>query len=371
MFRSACKTLSREPPAKIEVDSSSAAEKMMHFKTPENKMRLRFLAVLIAFCIANLLNNRRIKFAPSGGTELPPCRDLTLLTNGTWDNASETFEPSHCSFEPFPIGNDFTKLVENHEIGFYGDSVLKGIALQIIKLTNITMETPMEGWSHAQKGYLCGGVKTLNGGIKVYWTPSGYHQYPSAAPSFRTDTISVIGIGAWDMGAYYRGPDQWYTSMFHLLREAVKSRKGKPLYVMNLHGVYPSRCSLKHNGTVGLQRLEVCKQCNTRESLFSFRSALQTAVACVRNNTEFGANLHIIDTLGVTAYGDPFVEPRSDGVHFDEVVSNMEANVILAAILKEFRAKDNGSTSTECPRNAVNHGRRIEQCVEATAQLTK
>eukprot|EP00980_Cylindrotheca_fusiformis_P018558 scaffold6148_cov127-Cylindrotheca_fusiformis.AAC.5 len=293
------------------------------------------------------------------------CSDLESLTSGRWNNATQTFERySSCSFEPFPTGEEFVKLIENKSIGFYGDSTLKNIAIQIIQRTNITMEEPMGTWGPSEKGYLCGGIDVgQHGSLKMYWTPSVYYQPHPIIPSFRTNDISIISIGVWDLGVLYRGVDAWYQPMMNMLGKAVAARQGKPLYIMNIHGIYASGCRLKRNDTAAMVRLNICQQCNSKQSLLEFRSALQTAVACT-NAAAAAPVVQIIDTFGVTSYEDPFVEPRSDGLHYDPVVTSMEADIVLAAILRGIHQHQSNDHSN-CSDSKKHFGPIHENCAAA------
>lgn len=128
----------------------------------------------------------------------------------------------------------------------------------------------------------------------------------------------------------------WYLKMNSLLAAAVQKRGGKPLFVMNIHNLYPHKCEGDD--------VRICQQCNTNEATLAFREALQSAVECVRSKGY--TNLHLIDPFGIT--NNTFAMERSDGVHYDNLVTRMEMELLLAAVCLDLRHSTlNGS----CPEN--------------------
>ena len=91
-------------------------------------------------------------------------------------------------------------------------------------------------------------------------------------------------------GTYYRGVTTWYLKMSSLLEAALQKRDGKPLFVMNIHQLYPHKCKGDD--------VSICQQCNTNEATQAFRESLQSAVECVRSKGY--TNLHLIDPIGIT-----------------------------------------------------------------------
>ncbi|KAL7533533.1 hypothetical protein ACHAXR_006755 [Thalassiosira sp. AJA248-18] len=213
----------------------------------------------------------------------------------------------------------------NKSISFYGDSTLRNIANESIALAQATIQ--LETWAGGPR-YHVGGGSLVGGNMAVWWTPSAYFQKPASVGTMETDDYSIISIGVWDMGGYYRGVDPWFTAMKNILLGAAKKRNHRPVYVMNLHRIYASKCQLKNDDAKGHRKFELCRKCNKEDAMFAFREALAAAVKCVY--AEGYDNLHLIDTVGTT--NSSFAEEESDGVHFREHVTKMELQVVLAAI---------------------------------------
>eukprot|EP00985_Skeletonema_marinoi_P032939 scaffold40046_cov161-Skeletonema_marinoi.AAC.1 len=138
--------------------------------------------------------------------------------------------------------------------------------------------------------------------------------------SIETDDVSIISISVWDMGTYYRGVNPWFVAMKKIILEAAKKRRNKPLYVMNLHNIYASKCTLKNDNDQGRKALKLCQECNKMDAMFAFRDAIASAVRCAVKEDGYH-NVYLIDKFGVT--NSSFGEEHSDGVHFSSEVTQV------------------------------------------------
>ena len=88
-------------------------------------------------------------------------------------------------------------------MSFYGDSTLRKIVNELLKLAKVDHKIKLEIWGKAPYYSIGGGKVAGNssrGEIKMHWTPSAYYQQPARIPSaLDRDDVAVISIGAWDM----------------------------------------------------------------------------------------------------------------------------------------------------------------------------
>mmetsp|Transcript_2810 Transcript_2810/g.6001 ORF Transcript_2810/g.6001 Transcript_2810/m.6001 type:complete len:358 (-) Transcript_2810:42-1115(-) len=305
------------------------------------------MAPLLLLCVCSLfsfaiiihqyhaLGSLRVKNAQHTGEEAMStttattaiCNNLNMLTSGSWNNVTKQWHPFNCSFTPFDKPR-VDNCLSNKQIGFYGDSTLRNIAHELINLdkANITLAA----WASSAKRYICGAGQIGSNGssLAMYWTPSAFYQKPALMKSIGTDDVSIISISVWDMGTYYRGVNPWFVAMKKIILEAAKKRRNKPLYVMNLHNIYASKCTLKNDNDQGRKALKLCQECNKMDAMFAFRDAIASAVRCVKEDGYH--NVYLIDTFGVT--NSSFGEEHSDGVHFSSEVTQVELQVLLSAI---------------------------------------
>lgn len=271
------------------------------------------------------------------------CTDLDMLTTGDWNNDTNQWHPKNCSFVPLDK-HSLDQCMANKSISFYGDSTLRNIAEQLIWLEG-DETTRLKGVAGPQEQHLLGEFALANNGsMKGWWTPSAYYQRPGQVGTMDKDDYSIISIAVWDMGSYYRGINKWHLTMKNIIAEAAKKRGNRPLYVMNVHRLYPNKCILVNDE----KSFERCQNCNREESMNAFRDALVTAVSCVRKDGY--DNVHMIDTFGVT--NSSFAEERSDAVHYDELVTSIELQVILASIcFGRHHPVFENNVSMVCPEN--------------------
>ena len=285
----------------------------------------------------------------------PSCHDMDLdsLTKGEWDETSNIWKPNACQHIPFKT-SDIQQCIAKKQITFYGDSLLRNIANELIAITlggHDKRTGKLETW--ATSPYLLGGGSMKGGGgggkIAMYWTPSAYFQTPSSvgSGSMEQDDVSIIGIGAWDMGTYFRGVNPWHDKMKALLTAAAKKRNGKPIFVMHLHKLYSSKCKRVHNTDQGLRNYKICQASNGDDMVQKFRSALEHAVQCVRGNGF--KNVYLLDTFGIT--NSTFAEKHSDdGVHYDNLVTQMELEVLMSGVCDGMRHHKDQLESLVCPK---------------------
>lgn len=272
------------------------------------------------------------------------CSDLDMLTTGTWNQATKQWQPKKCSFTTFDK-TMVDQCLGNKSISFYGDSTLRNIANELIRLEEATIT--LDTWAPGPFYRNGGGSISNNGKMAMWWTPSAYFQQPARVGTLETDDISIISIGVWDMGQYYRGINSWFTAIHNVLLGAAEKRKRNngPVYVMHLHRIYASKCRLKNTDAKGQRNFQLCQECNKEEAMFAFRDALAAAVKCVQ--AAGYNNLHLVDTFGIT--DSSFAEEQSDGVHFHEDVTNMELQVLLAAICHGLEHPTEKMDSIVCP----------------------
>jgi hypothetical protein len=237
---------------------------------------------------------------------------------------------------------------------------LKAIANALIRTSNATDIIKLSTVAGIDQKYKCGGgTFGHNASIAMWWTPSAYHQQPPAVGTMSMDDISIISIAAWDMGAYYQGVNLWFTSMRSMIRQAAVERNGRPLYIMNLHRVYKSKCQLKHDSEEGRKKLQLCLTSKCDDLIFGFRDALAAAVKC--SQIEGHTNVHLVDTYGVT--DSSFAEEQSNGVHFGDDIVDMELQVVLLAICGGLRQANGVVDSVVCPATQLEvkfeQGRKI------------
>jgi hypothetical protein len=267
-----------------------------------------------------------------------------IQQGGKWNKDMLQWEPQDCCFNaisPHSSNSNSTQTlsiwdqcIADKTFGFYGDSTLKNILIQLLTLGNKgTQPFNIENWAqgpsyHAGRGTLFGSNNTKKGELNMWWTPSAYFQKPSSLPSIRHDDISIISISVWDFGELFRGVQKWHSSMRSIIHDAAMSRKNKPLYIMHIHKLWPSRCLLVHDTGEGRKSHRKCQECNSHSANMAFREALESAVKCVQD--EGYDNVHLIDTFGIT--NTSFAEERSDGVHYDDVVTSMEGQLLLQSV---------------------------------------
>jgi len=282
----------------------------------------------------------------------PSCHDMDLdsLTKGEWDETSNIWKPDACQHIPFKT-SDIQQCIADKTITFYGDSLLRNIANELIKIAlgagGNDRGKELATW--ASSPYLLGGGGSIKGGGKIamYWTPSAYHQTPSSVGSMEQDDASIIGIGVWDMGTYYRGVNTWHAKMKALLTAAARKQKGsKPIFVMHLHKLYSSKCKRVHDTDAGLRKYKICQACNGDDMVQKFRSALEHAVQCVRSNGF--KNVYLLDAFGIT--NSTFAEKHTDdGVHYDTHVTQMELEILMSGVCHGMRHHKNQVESLVCP----------------------
>ena len=302
-------------------------------------------------------SSQRVHHHPRG-TSKPLCHDLDSLTKGQWNEQSNLWEPESCQYIPF-TNTDLQQCIANdhQSFTFYGDSLLKNIASQFIKLGNASESIKLEAWGPGPTYFIGGGdidtaqegkgeQQNIAGRVAMYWTPSAYFQKPHSVGNMAKDDVSIINIGVWDMGTYYRGINKWFKTMQSLLTEAAKKRQGKPLFVMQLHKLYSSKCKQVHDTDEGLRKSKLCQACNSDDAIHAFRSALEHVVKCVQS--EGFENVYLIDAFGVT--NSSFAEDHTaDGVHYDPLVSRMELEVLLSAVCHGMRHNQSQMGSLVCP----------------------
>lgn len=284
----------------------------------------------------------------------PSCHDMDLdsLTKGEWDETFNIWKPDACQHIPFKP-SDIQQCLAKKKITFYGDSLLRNIATELIAVTlggHDKRTGKLENW--APSPYLLGGGSMEGGGggkIAMYWTPSAYFQKPSSvgSGSMEQDDVSIIGIGVWDMGTYFRGVNRWHDNMKALLTAAARKRNGKPMFVMHLHKLYSSKCKRVHNTDQGLRKYKICQASNGDDMVQKFRSALEHAVQCVKGSGF--KNVYLLDTFGIT--NSTFAQKHSDdGVHYDKIVTQMELEVLMSGVCNGMRHHKDQLESLVCPK---------------------
>ncbi len=272
------------------------------------------------------------------------CANLNELTKGSWNDETNQWLPSSCTFTPF-VKSSLDSCLANKQISFYGDSTLKNIAGSLLISSNAT-NIEMSSWAGADVKYKCGGgTFGHNSRMAMWWTPSAFHQSPPSVGTMSEDDISVISISVWDMGTYYRGVNSWFTRMRNIIQRAANARNGRPLYILNLHRVYKSKCLLKHDTDEGRKNLKLCLNSKCDDLVFGFRDSIAAAVKCAQNNGY--TNVQLVDTFGVT--DSPYAEQRSDGVHFNGEVTDMEMQVLMSAICSGLEHANGTMDSVVCP----------------------
>lgn len=247
---------------------------------------------------------------------LKPCESLEGITAGRWSDMSENarWQPYMCKLDYITDNRArMHSCFQGRKVGFYGDSTLRQIAGVAMNYTNPHF---------ADLGMrVFGGTSPVEGGgeIKMVWTPSAYYQTPASMGNLADEDITVISIGPWDMGTYYRGIVPWYDAMEKLLHAAGEARRGKPLYVMQIHRIYSSKCVLKENE----KKYHICKACNSLGANLQFREVLANVVTCLRDLYD----IRLIDTWALTntSYGETW----SDGVHVKGASPQMELEFLL------------------------------------------
>ena len=272
------------------------------------------------------------------------CANLNEQTNGSWNDETNKWHSSSCTFTPF-VKPSLDSCLANKQISFYGDSTLRNIANSLLRASNAT-NIELSTWAGADVKYKCGGgTFGQNARMAMWWTPSAFYQTPPAVGTMSTDDISVISISVWDMGEYYRGVNSWFTSMRNIIQRAANARNGRPLYILNLHRVYKSKCQLKHDTDEGRNKLKLCLNSKCDDLMFGFRDSIAAAVKCAQNNGY--TNVRLVDTFGVT--DSPFAEQQSDGVHFKGEVTDMELQVLMSAICNGLEQANGRLDSAVCP----------------------
>ena len=133
---------------------------------------------------------------------IAPCSNLDSLTMGSWNVTTKSWVPSHCFYNE-AVSFQYTSCLNNKTISFYGDSTLRNIVNETLKLAKVDDEIKLKTWGEGPH-YIVGGGKmrgdSSRGEIKMYWTPSAYYQKPAEIPSrLDLDDVAVISIGVWDM----------------------------------------------------------------------------------------------------------------------------------------------------------------------------
>lgn len=248
---------------------------------------------------------------------LQPCKSVYQITHGRWSDmgANARWEPYMCKLDYITDNHAHMRECFRGTVGFYGDSTLRQIAGVAMNFTNEHF---------AELGLkVYGGSSPVDGGgmVKMDWTPSAYFQTPAAVGNLGEEDITVISIGPWDMGTYYKGVRPWFHAMRKLLTVAAQQRKGgAPLYVMHIHRIYNDKCELK----ASKHKYEICRQCNSLEANQAFRRALENVVACLRGETY---DVRLVDTWRLT--NSDYGEKWSNGVHVKGASPQMELEMIL------------------------------------------
>lgn len=133
---------------------------------------------------------------------IAPCSDLDSLTTGSWNDTTQRWSPSRCFYDE-TVSSQFPSCLNNKTMSFYGDSTLRKIVNELLKLAKVDHKIKLEIWGKAPYYSIGGGKVAGNssrGEIKMHWTPSAYYQQPARIPSaLDRDDVAVISIGAWDM----------------------------------------------------------------------------------------------------------------------------------------------------------------------------
>jgi len=133
---------------------------------------------------------------------IAPCSDLDSLTTGSWNDTTQRWTPSRCFYDE-TVSSQFPSCLNNKTMSFYGDSTLRKIVNELLKLAKVDHKIKLETWGKAPYYSIGGGKMAGNssrGEIKMHWTPSAYYQQPARIPSaLDRDDVAVISIGAWDM----------------------------------------------------------------------------------------------------------------------------------------------------------------------------
>mmetsp|Transcript_3627 Transcript_3627/g.8481 ORF Transcript_3627/g.8481 Transcript_3627/m.8481 type:complete len:474 (+) Transcript_3627:225-1646(+) len=288
----------------------------------------------------------------NGGISVAKVCDLDGLSIGSWQNTINTWKPSSCNIDQSLV-TAMKSCLSHKRIGLYGDSALRSIALAMLKeggkpkiAISETGKKPTLGFSHKLH---------INGGeVNMHWSPSVFRNKPSKINigALAKDDITIIGIGQLDMVNHRHRVTDWFSSMIDLLTDAASVRNGKGLFVMQIHQLNPVKCEPPTNKKEGspewLAHLENCRRCSSNDALQAYREALASAVSCVRSKGL--ANIHLIDTLGIT--NNTYASMHAEGVsQYDHVIASVEMIMVLGAACMGMRHMSDASGMEEdtCP----------------------
>ena len=157
--------------------------------------------------------------------------------------------------------------------------------------------------------------------FQFFWTHSAFSdsptdsvKRPNASKALAAADVVILHQGMWDMGPTCKdGVFTFYQSLVKRVEEmrAVMKTTAR-LVIFDLHWIHNSRCLAVHGPH------SKCFRCNPPPKVHGYRQALNLVAACT--NSELLSNKGIYKTMPAHTL---------DGIHYNETLSPMEADVFL------------------------------------------
>ncbi|KAJ9448937.1 hypothetical protein DIPPA_64563 [Diplonema papillatum] len=270
----------------------------------------------------------------------PLCGD-TSGRAGSWKqpNDSDTgawfFEPDACRYHEFS-SEDAGQCLHGRQLTFAGDSLLRNVVLYLVRTMDQTWNFPnaenMAADQHSSARF--GKYSTA---INFYWYCSAFHRKDISAT--KPWDVFVMGMTLWNMKPYNRGLTKYHDAVRSIAKMMKRVSKTRRWGWFGLHALYPTQCKIMDSG----KKNEGCEFCNVPSRAALWRHAGTSAVACARSGTDAPENW-LIDTYPMTntslAEND-----TSDGVHYAETVTKMQAQMLLHFVCKDWLLKRFGTAS--------------------------
>ncbi|KAJ3323195.1 hypothetical protein HDU76_013713 [Blyttiomyces sp. JEL0837] len=298
--------------------------------------------------------------------ELPICGDFTARP-GTWQTVQglpsplypTRFVPYDCQY--FVFGpQEARECLNNRKIVFAGDSLLRNVATEILKIVGDGLGT---GWNGFKKGMVDTQQEvfqhpSFNLTVNFFWNPSTF--YPVYEPHHQKDWDTyILSHAVWDMFTYNSGPRRYEESLRRFLYATEQNTKNRgkggsssgltPKWGwFTLHALHPSKCQIRPDGTYH----PGCKYCQGIDRAIIYRNIGRNVAMCASlDTTKDNKNLisgltnqissssrdidWLIDTFALTNTESASTD-SPDGVHYDVTTTQMEAQMMMGWMCKDW-----------------------------------